>query len=192
MVTQTFILTPCLSIASHDAATVLESAKQAFGVDDLEMFQILPVTSSVITGEVVFKLKNSSMSLEKIEDLLLHNEQLSTQLERCQAVVTSMSQMLAVQKIPSDNAIDKLGQRLNKVEGKNKKLKQLLKDQLVHNECMRKETHVTIEAIKEEFSALIREIGNDKSRVGRQVKRAELDQLNRRKTKENRFRDAKP
>mmetsp|Transcript_12279 Transcript_12279/g.23297 ORF Transcript_12279/g.23297 Transcript_12279/m.23297 type:complete len:188 (-) Transcript_12279:2413-2976(-) len=185
MVTQAYILTPSLSIASTDTSVIFESAVHAFETTELEMFQLVPITSRGVIGEVVFKIKNSSMSLDKIEDLLMHNEQLRTQLERCQAVVTSMSHMLNVPKISSDVAVEKLKQRLNKVEGENKKLKKLLKQQLVHNERMRKETQETIEAIKIEFGALIRELSNDKMKAGFQLKRLDLDDMSRKETKEN-------
>jgi hypothetical protein len=167
MITQVYVLTPALQIATQDSATVLRTAQHALNTDELEMFRLVPVTSQAVPGEVVFKVKSSSMSLEKIDDILHHNEQLRLQLERCQAVVSSMSQMMSVPKLGSEAAVEKLTLRLNKAENENQRLRHLLKTQLVHNERVREETQETIEAIKEEFGALVRDLVKGRAAVSR-------------------------
>jgi hypothetical protein len=158
MITQVYVLTPAMQIATQDSATLLRTAQRALNTDELEMFRLVPVSSQVVSGEVVFKVKASSMSLERIEDILQHNEQLRLQLERCQAVVASMSQMMTVPKLGSEAAVEKLTLRLNKTENENQRLRHLLRTQLIQNERVREETQETIEAIKEEFSALVRDL----------------------------------
>lgn len=170
MVSKTFVLTPFLTTSSSDAALLLQSARRRLGVQDLEMFQMVPVTSTIVEGEVVFKVKKSALTLENIEARNTLNQQLKRQLEMCQEVVRTMSQMLAIPNSVCDTSVADLVQHFRGIEDENFKLKELLKTQLEHNERARSETKCIIEALMEEFEVLMRQINGEVGRWNDGVK----------------------
>ena len=142
-----------------------EQVGAALGVDasQFELYALVPLnTSSPLppTAEVAVKLKQSGLSVQTLETALVKQEQLQYQLNRCREALSSYQTQFAKQLSVVEGKYQRKVEKLVKVNSDNKKLRQLLKDQLENSEALRKETQVTVDTLKEEFERLVQEINS--------------------------------
>lgn len=157
------LLVPALSCSSSLSLSLLCS--QVFGVthDMLEVFVLVPITewSGDLTN-VAVRIKQSSLSLQAIEDLLVQRDELKEQIDRSRSALLTYSQQVERFKQAEDRVdaekYHKRGQKVKQLDEDNKKLRTLLKAQLENSENLRKETQQTVETLRQEFDLLVREL----------------------------------
>ena len=94
------ILTPAFSISSYDYNSIASQCAENLGVDtnDLELYALVPLRDVENPSSAVIKLKHSSFSLTKIEELLNQREQFFQQLQKSREALSSYSEKLQEKK----------------------------------------------------------------------------------------------
>lgn len=157
------LLVPALTCP--DASSLSLLCAQTFGVayDLLEVFALVPVTEYPgITTNLAVRIKQSSLSLQAIEDLLGQREQMMQQLDRSrnalQTYAGKVEKLKQISERVDAEKYHKRGQKIKQLDEDNKKLRTLLKAQLENSENLRKETQQTVETLRQEFDLLVREL----------------------------------
>jgi len=157
------LLVPAFSCL--DSSSLPATFSQTFGVppDMLEVFALVPINEwrGAVTN-VAVRIKQSSLCLQGIEDLLVQREQLAEQLDRSRSALQTYSEQVDRLKQAGDRVdaekYHRRGQKVKQLDEDNKKLRTLLKAQLENSENLRKETQQTVETLRQEFDLLVREL----------------------------------
>ena len=148
--------------------------------DDVEFFRLVkydPNWQGNEEGEFVeiaIRVKNSEFSMKTIEGIIHQNEKLHEQIEKMKEAMNSYSSNIRdsiggtasslENQIPENvkEEIDRKEAKIKRLVEDNKKLKQLVKTQHEKSEMLRKDTHNTVEKLREEFDFMVREFINFK------------------------------
>ena len=157
------LLVPALSCPDASSLSLLCTQTFSVAYDLLEVFALVPISEwSGTATTVAVRIKQSSLSLQAIEDLLVQREQMTQQLDRSRnALQTYAEQVEKLKQIGErvDAAkYHKRGQKIKQLDEDNKKLRTLLKAQLENSENLRRETQQTVETLRQEFDLLVREL----------------------------------
>jgi len=148
---QCSLLVPAFSLEL--GASLLKQTADNFGVDEsqVELFELVPVTKITKPTNIAVKLKASSLTLTKIEDVLTQRDQLLIQLQRSRETLNT-----CLQEVQNLNSVQQV--HIKKLEDKNRKLKNFLKTQLENAESLRVATKETVENLREEFDKVVKEL----------------------------------
>lgn len=175
-------MTYCLSLLCPAFATTSKSkspdfvelcnANMGINVDEnVEFFQLVKFDpkQKINTGnddfvEVAVRVKNSQFSMKSIEGMIQQNEKLQDQIEKMKEAISSYSTSMGDSMMTSDNSnnelkakVDKYKSKCSHLETDNKKLKKMFNSQVEKSEGLRKECHITVEKLREEFDSLVKE-----------------------------------
>lgn len=148
--------------------------------DDIEFFKLVKYDPNLRDSEdaefieIAIRVKNSEFSMKTIENMIQQNERLQEQIEKMKEAMNSYSSNIrdsiggtasSLENQLPDNLreeLEKKESKIKRLEEANKKLKQLVKTQHEKSEMLRKDTHNTVEKLREEFDFMVREFINFK------------------------------
>jgi predicted RNase H-like nuclease (RuvC/YqgF family) len=128
--------------------------------DDYLIYALVPIDQ--VPSEVAIRLKKSAFCVETVEALINEKNQLEYQLAKCKETILALkTQVLRKNNLYYDEKYMRRMEKLKKLNEDNKKLRELLKNQLDNSEALRKETQNTVEILREEFERLSFELNKN-------------------------------
>lgn len=126
-----FVLTPMLDTPAEAYSTLAETSASFIGVprDQLELFALVPISQAPEGCDVAVRLKESSLTLTDLDDLLSQRDLLLDQLARSKEALTAVSTQLDHLReagVP-DEKYQRRMKKLKQLDEDNKKLRQVLK-----------------------------------------------------------------
>ena len=153
------ILLPAFHFNTLDKNRILKLCKSQFNISE-EQFELINFNDNTKNNNFAIKFKESSLSLNSIEDLIYQRECIKSISEK-----TFESLKITSDKLSElENQIKSFNDNGNNIElnknllDDNLKLRELLKAEIEHSENFRINTEKTLNKIRGQFSSIVKEL----------------------------------
>ena len=153
------IILPAFHLKTSDKKEIIKFCSTQFNLSQ-DKFELLSVNDNTNNNNYVIKFKESSLSLNSIEDLIYQRECIKSISEK-----TFESLKITSDKLSElENQIKSFNENGNNIElnknliDDNLKLRELLKAEIEHSENFRINTEKTLNKIRGQFSSIVKEL----------------------------------
>ena len=153
------IILPAFHLKTSDKKEIIKFCSTQFNLSQ-DKFELLSVNDNTNNNNYVIKFKESSLSLNSIEDLIYQRECIKSISEK-----TFESLKITSDKLSElENQIKSFNDNGNNIElnknliDDNLKLRELLKAEIEHSENFRINTEKTLNKIRGQFSSIVKEL----------------------------------
>ena len=162
------IILPAFHLKTSDKKEIIKFCSTQFNLSQ-DKFELLSVNDNTNNNNYVIKFKESSLSLNSIEDLIYQRECIKSISEK-----TFESLKITSDKLSElENQIKSFNENGNNIElnknliDDNLKLRELLKAEIEHSENFRINTEKTLNKIRGQFSSIVKELETMRKRTNK-------------------------
>ena len=174
------ILLPAFHLKTLDKKEILKLCSTQFNVSE-EKFELLSFYDNTNNNNYAIKFKESSLSLNSIEDLIYQRECIKSISEKTFESLKITSDKLSEleNQIKSFNENGNNNEDIRKdLVNDNMKLRDLLASQIEYSDNFRMNTEKTLNKIKEEFQTMVKELETMRKKTGKNKSTSLRENLN--------------